>query len=296
MGGNSFSSHQKLTLLGAQLQGDVVEAGWDLWSHPLDEAQQIAPKTPREIRVCYLSPDESMLSHFGRAARRWLWVKVCDERTGELIEARNSGTAPSAHYLESETKMAKLYFRYGTVGSAKTLNMLAVAHNYRQQDKTVLVAKPRVDTRFGEAKVRSRAGLEQDADCLFDADSQLVEADFEGLHCVLVDEAQFLSAALVEQLRRISTRVDVPIICYGLRTNFRGELFEGSQRLMELADAIEEVKTTCAFCNRKAIFNLKFINGQATLAGPEVDLGAEEKYLPACSHHFYEKLGEWSQE
>ncbi|TMQ72732.1 MAG: thymidine kinase [Candidatus Eisenbacteria bacterium] len=178
--------------------------------------------------------------------------------------------------------MAKLYFRHGTVGSAKTLNLLAVAHNYRQQEKRVLLMKPSLDTRFGEATIRSRAGLDCEADLLLHPDSRLDDDDFRGLHCALVDEAQFVSSAVIDQLRRITLELEVPIICYGLRADFRGQLFEGSRRLFEMADSIEEVKTTCAFCTRKAIMNLKHANGVATVEGPSIDLGAEEKYFPAC--------------
>lgn len=178
--------------------------------------------------------------------------------------------------------MAKLYFRYGTVGSAKTLNLLAVAHNYRQQGKKVLLVKPELDVRFGAEWIRSRAGLEQTADLLVTPQSRLDPDSFAGVSCVLVDEAQFLSAGLIEQLRDIATNLHIPVICYGLRTDFRGSLFEGSRRLMELSDSIEEIKNTCAFCNRKAVMNLKHINGVATLSGPSVDLGSEEKYYPSC--------------
>lgn len=186
--------------------------------------------------------------------------------------------------------MAKLYFRYGTVGSAKTMNLLAVAHNYRHQNKSVLLLKPRLDTRFGLDVIKSRAGLTMDADILLEDDSDLVDAQFAGVHCVLVDEAQFLSPSLIERLREITRQLDIPVICYGLRTDFRTSLFPGSKRLMEMADSIEEVKTTCGFCNRKAIFNLKFSNGRATVEGPTVDLGAEEKYSPACSVCYFEQI------
>lgn len=178
--------------------------------------------------------------------------------------------------------MAKLYFRYGTVSSAKTLNLLAVAHNYRSQGKQVVLIKPALDDRFGAEVIRSRVGIEQTADIKVLADTQMDRKNFEGVSCILVDEAQFCSSSVIEQLREISVDLNIPVICYGLRADFRTELFEGSRRLFELADAIEEIKTTCAFCNRKAIANLKHVGGIATLAGPAVDLGAEEKYFPAC--------------
>ncbi len=186
--------------------------------------------------------------------------------------------------------MAKLYFRYGTVGSAKTLNLLAVAHSYNQQNKRVLVLKPALDNRFGKEMVKSRAGLEREADVLVDASTKLRDESVKGINCVLVDEAQFLSTSFVDQLRDMSIRLDVPVICYGLRTDFRTELFEGARRLLEVADEISEVKTTCFFCDSRALFNLKFANGKPTREGPAIDLGAEEKYLPACarcySKHF----------
>ena len=186
--------------------------------------------------------------------------------------------------------MAKLYFRYGAVGSAKTLNLLAVAHSYTQQNKKVFVMKPELDVRFGQDSVTSRAGLSRPADLLLSPESTLPFAQLTAYHCVLVDEAQFLTAASVEQLREVATTYNVPVICYGLRGDFRTRLFPGTLRLMELADEISEVKTTCFFCNKKAVFNLKLIDGQATIHGPVVDLGSEEKYLPACSGCYANKL------
>ncbi len=178
--------------------------------------------------------------------------------------------------------MAKLYFRYGTVGSAKTLNLVAVAHNYRQQGKKILLLKPELDSRFGRDQIKSRAGLEMQADILVQPDSNLLYLDFEGINCLLVDEAQFLSKQNIDQLRAITLVKSIPVICYGLRTDFKSRLFEGSSRLMELADSIEEVKATCHFCNRKSILNLRHSGGKACLDGPSVQLGAEESYLPVC--------------
>ncbi len=187
--------------------------------------------------------------------------------------------------------MAKLYFRFGTVGSAKSLNLLAVAHNYRSQDKKVLVVKPKLDTRFGADLVRSRAGLEVKADILADASTQM--CDFlagSTIDCILVDEVQFLPGLFIDQLRQVATYQDIPVICYGLRTDFRRNLFEGSKRLLELADSFEEVKTTCSFCNKKAIYNLRLVRGKATLEGPSVDLGADEKYKGSCARCYDKHL------
>ena len=184
--------------------------------------------------------------------------------------------------------MAKLYFRYGTMSSAKTLNLLAVAHNYRKQGKRVILMKPRLDTRFGETKISSRSGLEAEADLMVDEDTTLDPRDYAGLDCVLVDEAQFLSPQIIEDLRRITVDPGVPVICYGLRTDFRTRLFPGAQRLMELADRIEEVKVTCQYCQKKAICNLRFVNGTPTVDGPQIQLGADEQYAPVCWAHYDE--------
>ena len=187
-------------------------------------------------------------------------------------------------------RMAKLYFRHGTMGSAKTMNLLAVAHNYRAQGKRVKLLKPRLDTRFSDLGIVSRSGLKIEADMLLDRDSVLHARDFEGLACVLVDEAQFLSAQVVDQLRGLALRPGVPVICYGLRTDFQSHLFEGSRRLLELSDSIEEIKVTCQFCNRKAILNMRIIDGKPTLSGEQIVLGGDESYAPACFACFQERL------
>ncbi|HFE45374.1 MAG TPA: thymidine kinase [Nannocystis exedens] len=179
--------------------------------------------------------------------------------------------------------MAKLYFRHGPMDSAKTLNLLAVAHNYRSQGKKVMLLKPRMDDRFGDRSIASRAGLEAQADLLLDDQSQLAPTDFLGIDCLLVDEAQFLSAGIIEKLRKLTKEPGIPVICYGLRTDFRTHLFEGSRRLLELADSIEEVKVTCQFCNRKAILNLRLEDdGAPSLAGEQIQLGGNERYAPVC--------------
>jgi len=184
--------------------------------------------------------------------------------------------------------VAKLYFRYGTMDSAKSMNLLAVAHNYRKQGKRVLLVKPRLDNRFGSTKISSRSGLEATADLLIDHDTVLDPRDFVGLDCILIDEAQFLPPQVIDDLRRITVDPGIPVICYGLRTDFRTRLFPGAQRLMELADRIEEVKVTCQYCAKKAICNLRFVNGTPTVRGPQVQLGADEQYAPVCWSHYDE--------
>jgi thymidine kinase len=182
--------------------------------------------------------------------------------------------------------VAKLYFRYGTMDSAKSMNLLAVAHNYRKQGKRVLLVKPRLDSRFGSDTIASRSGLEAKADLLIDEHTVLAASEFADLDCVLVDEAQFLPPPVIDDLRRITIDPGVPVICYGLRTDFRTKLFPGAQRLMELADRIEEVKVTCQYCAKKAICNLRFVNGTPTVRGPQIQLGADEHYAPVCWSHY----------
>lgn len=179
--------------------------------------------------------------------------------------------------------MAKLYFRYGTMGSAKTLNLLAVAHSYQLQQKKVLVLKPHLDMRFSQDSVRSRSGLEKPADLLVTDDTRLSPELLRPLSCILVDEAQFLHPQFIDHLREISRDLNIPVICYGLRTDFRTQLFPGSKRLLELSDSIEEIKNTCHYCNRKSIYNMRVIAGKGILDGPQILLGAEETYLSVCA-------------
>lgn len=186
--------------------------------------------------------------------------------------------------------MAKLYWRYGTMDSAKSLNLLAVAHNYRKQGKKVALLKPKLDDRFGSDTIASRSGLSAKADMLLERTTVLDFDQFKDLDCVLVDEAQFLSPSVVIQLRQLTRELDVPVICYGLRTDFATRLFEGSQRLFEVADRIEEVKVTCQHCNRKAIFNMRIVGGEPTLTGEQVQLGADESYEPVCYPCYADRL------
>ena len=185
--------------------------------------------------------------------------------------------------------MAKLYFRYGAMDSAKSMNLLAVAHNYRKQGKRVLLVKPRLDDRFGADKIASRSGLEAEADVMVASSADLRPHLSADVDCVLVDEAQFLAPEVIETLREATHQFGVPVICYGLRTDFRTKLFPGSQRLLELADSIEEVKVTCQYCQKKAVFNLRMVDGVGVTEGPQVLLGAEESYAPVCSGCYSER-------
>lgn len=183
--------------------------------------------------------------------------------------------------------MAKLYFRYGVVGSSKTLNLLATAYNYKKQGKNILLLKPALDSRFGKETIASRAGLSSNADIILDKNDSVFEFNIEGVDCILVDEVNFLTKKQVRELRHVASFRNIPVICYGLRTDYMGNLFEGSQELMCVADSIEEVKNTCWFCNKKAIMNLKYVDGKAVKEqGEQIELGCEEKYIPVCYFHY----------
>lgn len=186
--------------------------------------------------------------------------------------------------------MVKLIFRYGTMNSSKTANLLMVALNYINQNKKVILIKPKCDTRFGENNIKSRAfenGME--ADIILDPKENNLEQYlllFKNPVAILVDECQFLSRENIESLR--NCKLNIPVICYGLRTDYTGQLFTGSLRLMEIADTIEEIKNVCVWCNNKAIINAKYLVdelGNKTIiknGSNEIDLGAEEKYIPIC--------------
>lgn len=177
--------------------------------------------------------------------------------------------------------MPKLYFRYGTVNSAKTMNLLCVAHNYESQNKRVLILKPAIDTRF--MNVKSRTGLEKEAVIVKDV-QDIEKLECKNYDCVLVDECQFFTSAQIDALKVITAHC--PVICYGLKTDFKRNLFEGSKRLLEISETIEEIKNTCAYCNRKAIYNLRHSNGKKIKEGEQIELGLEDKYLPVCYEHY----------
>jgi thymidine kinase len=186
--------------------------------------------------------------------------------------------------------MPKLYFRYGAMNSSKTANLLMVAHNYTTNGKKVLLLKPEIDTRFGANIINSRVGIKHDVHEIIKEDTDIIafikKHSITETDCVLVDECQFLTAKNIDQLRIITKTV--PVICYGLRTDYKLQLFSGSKRLFEIADVIEEVKTVCIKCNKKAIVNAKFYinndNVQKLIKDGtnEPDLGAEDKYQPMC--------------
>lgn len=205
--------------------------------------------------------------------------------------------------------MAKLYFRYGTMGSSKTARLVMDAHEYTEKGEFVIPVKPVIDTRSKTGMIQSRTGLSVpclDLESDYNIYTHVASLVANGLEiaCVLVDEAQFLSFAQVLQLRLIADQLDVPVMCYGLKSDFQGNLFLGSKTLFEYANTYEEVKTTCRVrgCKNKAMFNVRHKNGVPTFSGSPVKVGdtKEEKdreyYIVKCSTHFLSDYRDYAKE
>ncbi len=180
------------------------------------------------------------------------------------------------------------------MNAGKSTALLQVAHNYEEQGQAVRLYTAAIDSRYGVGQITSRLGPQRRVD-VFDAGTDFL-AEIPQVACLLIDEAQFLSTAQVQQLHQLAQVHGVPVICYGLRTDFKTRLFPGAQRLMELADGIEEVKVTCQYCQRKAICNLRFVGGVPTLDGPQIQLGADESYAPVCWTHYDESTRPLAQD
>lgn len=190
--------------------------------------------------------------------------------------------------------MAKLYFYYAAMNAGKSTTLLQADFNYRERGMRTMLWTAAHDDRAGQGLIASRIGLEQPAHS-YAPDTDLFaaiasECDQGPLHCVLVDEAQFLSAAQVRQLCRVSDELNVPVLCYGLRTDFLGELFPGSAALLALADALVELKAVCE-CGRKATMNLRVDSeGRAVAAGEQTEIGGNDRYVALCRRHFFARL------
>ena len=181
--------------------------------------------------------------------------------------------------------MAKLYFRYGVMGSSKSAQALITKFNYEEQGMRVWLINPAADIRYGTDVVRSRIGLEQIGDVITE-DMNLFEIfrdrEKEFNDVIIADEAQFLTPAHIEQLRDIVDNYNVPVFCFGLRTDFRTKMFPGSARLFELADSVSELKTVCT-CGGKAMVNARIDgNGNIVTEGAQIMLGGNESYRPMC--------------
>jgi len=187
--------------------------------------------------------------------------------------------------------MAKLYFRYGAMNCGKTALLLQSVHNYEDRKMNVLVLKPKIDTK-GDDKVVSRIGLERVVDHLIEEDEDLFQyltTNDEGISCVFVDEAQFLQREQVDDLLHIVVKDNVPVICYGLRTDFNSNGFPGSTRLLEVAHSIEEMKTICK-CGAKATFNARMVDGEFTFDGAQVAIDGNQNvtYDSLCPKCYFE--------
>ena len=181
--------------------------------------------------------------------------------------------------------MAQLYFKYGAMGSSKTANALMARFNYEERGQKTLLVKPRIDTRDGDHMVRSRSGLTHP--CVYCHEMRAMsEEELRTNACIIVDEAQFLTQEEVMYLVHLVDDCDIPVICYGLRADFKGELFPGSYALLVMADKLEEVKTIC-WCGKKAMFNARFDeSGTVLKEGAQVVLGANDKYIGLCRRHW----------
>ncbi len=180
--------------------------------------------------------------------------------------------------------MPKLYFKYGAMGSSKTANALITKFNYEERGMKVWLIKPSIDNRDGAAVVKSRIGLSQEA-YVVSPDCNLYEefqANHFRCHVIIADECQFLTAAQVDQLRAIVDTLNIPVLCFGLRTDFLTHLFEGSRRLFEVADSVSEIKTICS-CGNKAIVNARIDGaGNVVTEGGQILIGGNDSYVAMC--------------
>lgn len=190
--------------------------------------------------------------------------------------------------------MSKVYFYYSAMNAGKSTVLIQASYNYQERGMRTLVFAPALDTRAGQATVSSRIGLQCAAIPLQAGDDILARVEMEhaasAVACVLVDEAQFLMPGQVRQLTDVADRLRVPVLCYGLRTDFQGRLFPGSAELLALADDLVELKTIC-HCGRKATMNLRVgPDGRAVKEGAQVEIGGNERYVALCRRHFKSAL------
>lgn len=186
--------------------------------------------------------------------------------------------------------MAQLYFRYSTMNAGKSTEILKIAHNYEEQNKRVLLFTPSIDDRYGRGKITSRMGLQRDA-LICDANTDMFKiAEEKKPDCVLVDEGQFLTRDQVVVLTRIVDQLDIPVIVYGLKNDYRNRFFPGSEALLLFADKIEEIKAVCWYCHKKATMLIKFKDGRPVSEGPQVEIGGNDKYVSACRRCYSKKV------
>ncbi|KRO22818.1 thymidine kinase [Pediococcus argentinicus] len=188
--------------------------------------------------------------------------------------------------------VAQLFFHYGAMNSGKSIEILKVAHNYKEQNKHVILMTSGVDTRTKVGEISSRIGLKSPAIPIFDESNilELIKGQEEDAACVLIDEAQFLKKHHVLELAKVVDELGIPVMTFGLKNDFRNELFEGSKYLLLYADKIVEMKTICWFCKHKALMNLRFHDGKPVYEGEQVQIGGNESYYPVCRRHYFNQL------
>lgn len=189
--------------------------------------------------------------------------------------------------------MAKLYFKYGTMESGKSTKIIQEAYNYDRNNKSIIVAKPIIDSK-GNDKIVSRIGIQRKIDVYIESDNlkEIYEKINKDTFCILIDEAQFLNKNQVFELFKITKLLEIPVMCYGLKSNFKGEFFEGSEALMIYADSLEEIVTICS-CGKKARFNARKVNGAFVTDGEDVLIyGSNEnvEYVPLCGECYIKKV------
>ena len=196
--------------------------------------------------------------------------------------------------------MSKLFYYYGSMASAKTLRLLSTAYNFEEKGVQIMVLKPALDTRDGEGIIRSRAGLERKC-IMIDKDVNLykaikayrnvLDAQLESLKWIIIDECQFLTEEQVDQLSDVVDFLDISVMCFGLRTDFQSRLFPGSKRLFEIADDIEEIKSTCECGENKTSINARLDeNGEIIIEGSQVEIGGNERYRAICRRCWKNKV------
>ncbi len=188
--------------------------------------------------------------------------------------------------------MAQLFFKYGAMNSGKSIEILKVAHNYEEQNKKVMLFTSAIDNRDEVGYVSSRIGVRREATPVFDdtdiyqlvKESQLKK---EEIYCVLIDESQFLSKKHILDLTKVVDELDIPVMAFGLKNDFLNELFEGSKYLLLYADKIEEIKTICWYCHKKANMNMRMVDGHPVYQGEQIQIGGNESYYPVCRKHYF---------
>ncbi|OMF36952.1 thymidine kinase [Paenibacillus sp. FSL H8-0548] len=185
--------------------------------------------------------------------------------------------------------MAQLYYKYGTMNSGKSFEIIKVAHNYEEQGKQVLIYSPSVSARGSVYRVGSRVGFEREAipvkeemNLFESVKSHVAAASPSKIYCVLIDEAQFLKKHHILELTQVVDELNIPVMAFGLKNDFQNQLFEGSYNLLVQADKIEEIKTICWFCDRKATMVIRYNDGQPMNAGEQIQIGGNEDYKPVC--------------